>query len=68
MPLWRQSARPAIPNNPRVIVLPGGKKFETYIVTEASKDALITAIIERRAANAQHLAALQKEWAAKIDC
>lgn len=55
----------AIPNNPRVIVLPGGKKFETYIVTEASKDALITAIIERKAANAQHLAALRKEWVAK---
>jgi putative ATP-dependent endonuclease of the OLD family len=55
----------AIPNNPRVIVLPGGKKFETYIVTEASKDALIAAMIERRAVNAQHRAALQKEWAAK---
>ena len=55
----------AIPNNPRVIVLPGGKKFETYIVTEASKDALIAAIVERRAVNPQHLAALQKEWAAK---
>lgn len=56
----------AIPNNPRVIVLPGGKKFETYIVTEASKDALIAAMIERRAVNAQHRAALQKEWAAKL--
>jgi putative ATP-dependent endonuclease of the OLD family len=55
----------AIPNNPRVIVLPGGKNFETYIVTEASKDALIAAMIERRARNAQHRAALQKEWAAK---
>lgn len=55
----------AIPNNPRVIVLLGGKKFETYIVTEASKDALITAIVKRKAVNAQHLAALQKEWAAK---
>jgi putative ATP-dependent endonuclease of OLD family len=54
-----------IPNNPRVIVLPGGKKFETYIVTEASKDALIKTIFERKAANAQHLGALQKEWAAK---
>jgi putative ATP-dependent endonuclease of OLD family len=57
--------QPTIPNNPRVIVLPGGKKFETYIVTEASKDALITAIIQRKATNAQHLAALRKEWAAK---
>ena len=55
----------AIPNNPRVIVLPGGKKFETYIVTEATKDALITAIVKRKAVSAQHLAALQKEWAAK---
>jgi putative ATP-dependent endonuclease of OLD family len=55
----------AIPNNPRVIVLPGGMKFETYIVTEASKDALIAAMIERRAANVQHRASLQQEWAAK---
>ena len=55
----------AIPNNPRVIVLPGGKKFETYIVTEASKDALIAAIVKRKAKNPQHLAALQTEWAAK---
>lgn len=55
----------AIPNNPRVIVLPDGKKFETYIVTEASKDALIAAITERKAVNAQHLAALRKEWAEK---
>ena len=54
-----------IPNNPRVIVLPGGKEFETYIVTEASKDALITAIVERKAKSPQHLAALQTEWAAK---
>jgi putative ATP-dependent endonuclease of OLD family len=56
----------AIPNNPRVVVLPGGKKFETYIVTEATKDALIAAMIERRAVNVQHRAALQKEWAAKL--
>jgi putative ATP-dependent endonuclease of OLD family len=55
----------AIPNNPRVIVLPEGKKFETYIVTEASKDALMAAIVKRKAKNAQHLAALQAEWAAK---
>src|SRR5216684_3158004 len=55
----------AIPNNPRVIVLPGGKKFETYIVTEATKNALITAIVKRKAVTAQHLAALQNEWAAK---
>lgn len=53
----------AIPNNPRVIVLPEGKKFETYIVNEASKDALIAVIIKRQSANAQHLAALQTEWA-----
>lgn len=55
----------AIPDHPRVIVLPDGKDFETYIVTEATKDALINAIIERKAVNPQHLAALQKEWAAK---
>lgn len=55
----------AIPNNPRVVVLPGGKKFETYIVDAATKDTLINVIIERRAASAQHKAALQTEWAAK---
>jgi putative ATP-dependent endonuclease of OLD family len=54
-----------IPNNPRVIVLPAGKKFETYIVTEASKDSLIAAIVKRKAVNAQHSAALQNEWTAK---
>ena len=57
--------RDAIPNNSRVIVLPGGKKFEAYIVTEASKDALITGILERKAVNVQHLAALRKEWTGK---
>src|SRR5262249_46525601 len=55
----------AIPNNPRVVGLPGGNKFETYIVTAATKDALIKVIIERKAANAQHKAALQTQWAAK---
>jgi putative ATP-dependent endonuclease of OLD family len=55
----------AIANNPRVIVLPGGKKFETYIVTESSKDALIAAIVERKTKSPQHLAALQTEWAGK---
>lgn len=55
----------AIPNNPRVVFLPGGNKFEAYITTEATKDALITAALERKAVNAQHLDALRKEWAAK---
>lgn len=55
----------ATPNNPRVIVLPEGKKFETYIVTDASKDALIAAIVKRKSANPQHRAALQTEWAGK---
>jgi putative ATP-dependent endonuclease of the OLD family len=55
----------AIPNNPRIIVLPEGKDFEAYIVTAASKDTLVAAIIKRKAVTAQHQAALQKEWAAK---
>jgi len=54
-----------IPNNTRVVVLPGGKKFETYIVTEAAKDALVAAIVKRKATNAHHLAALHEKWAAK---
>jgi putative ATP-dependent endonuclease of OLD family len=53
-----------IPND-RVIVLPEGKKFETYIVTAAVKDILIADIISRRATNSQHLEALQQEWAKK---
>lgn len=55
----------AIPQNPRVVVLPDGKKFETYIVNAASKDALIKAIVERKAKSPQHLTALQTEWATK---
>jgi putative ATP-dependent endonuclease of OLD family len=55
----------SIPDNSRVLVLPGGKNFEQYIVTPETKDALINIILDRRAANAQHLAALRKEWATK---
>lgn len=55
----------AIPNNPRVIVLPEGKDFEAYIVNEASKDTLVAAIIKRQAVTPQHQAALQKKWAEK---
>jgi hypothetical protein len=54
-----------IPNNPRVIVLPQGKKFEDYIVADATKDTLIAAIVKIKAQNYQHLKALEKEWAAK---
>jgi len=54
-----------IPTNPRVIVLPNGNDFEAYIVTNASKDLLIAAIIEHEAKSLQHAQALSVEWAAR---
>ena len=55
----------SIPSNSRVIVLPDGKNFERYIVTAASKEVLIGAIIEHEAKSPQHKEALIKEWAGK---
>ena len=43
-----------IPNNDRVIVLPEGKDFEAYIVSGATKDLLISTIIEYKAKNPKH--------------
>jgi len=55
----------AIPDNPSVVVLPDGKDFEAYIVTQAVKDLLIRLIISQEAKNSQHATALQREWAQK---
>jgi putative ATP-dependent endonuclease of OLD family len=55
-----------VPTNARVIVLPGGKNFEAYIVSDASKDLLIAAIIEHEAKTPQHRQALKAEWDAKL--
>jgi putative ATP-dependent endonuclease of the OLD family len=57
--------QPAIPNNPRVVVLQGSKDFEAYIVNSASKDKLIAAIVEHEAKSPQHQAALTADWALK---
>ena len=57
--------RNPIPNNSRVIVLPDSKDFEAYIVTDASKDLLIAAIIDHESKAPQHTQALKQEWAAK---
>ena len=62
-----------IPNNPRVVVLQNGKDFETYIVSDASKDLLIADIVKHEAKTQQHKEALQQEWAGKsppdqLDC
>ena len=54
-----------LPHNPRVIVLPEGKDFEAYIVSDVSKDLLITAIIEHEARTPQHAQSLKAEWATK---
>jgi putative ATP-dependent endonuclease of OLD family len=54
-----------IPNNPRVVVLPDGKDFEAYLVNNASREALIAAVIEHEAKSPQHTQALQTKWAAK---
>jgi len=54
-----------IPNNPRVIVTPGGQDFEAYIVNDASKDLLIAAIIEHETKSPQHEQSLKQQWAAK---
>lgn len=59
--------QPAIPNNPRVFVIPGGKDFEAHISTAAFKDSLIGAIIEHEAKNAQHEQALKAGWAKKTE-
>jgi len=56
-----------ISNNPRVIALPAGKDFEAYIVTNATKDALIAAIIQYEGKSPQHIQALTAQWAAKTD-
>jgi putative ATP-dependent endonuclease of the OLD family len=54
-----------IPDNPRVIVLPDGKDFEAYIVTDSSKDFLIDTIVGHQAKNPEHAEALKKKWEAK---
>jgi putative ATP-dependent endonuclease of OLD family len=55
-----------VPNNTRVIVLPGGKNFEAYLVNDASRDLLIGAIVDHEAKGTQHKDALKAEWAAKL--
>ena len=54
-----------IPNNPRVIVMPGGKDFEAYLVNDASKDLLIEAIIKHETKSPQHEQVLKQQWSTK---
>jgi putative ATP-dependent endonuclease of OLD family len=56
-----------VPNNPRVVVLPNGQDFETYLTSNATKQVLITTIIKHEAKAPQHEAALTAEWAGKSD-
>jgi putative ATP-dependent endonuclease of OLD family len=56
-----------IPNNPRVIILPDCKDFEAYLVSDASKDLLIAAIIEHETRTPQRAQELKLEWAAKSE-
>ena len=55
----------AIPNNPRVFVIPDDNDFEAYIVNGASKDLLIAAIIKHEAKTPQHEEALRADWNGK---
>ena len=57
--------RDQIPNNSCVVVLPDGKDFEAYLVNDASRDALIAAVIEHETKSPQHAEALRAEWAAR---
>ena len=54
---------PMIPGNQRVVVLPGGKDFEAYVVSDVSRAVLIEAIIRHEAKGPQHKQALETKWA-----
>jgi len=54
-------------DNPRVVVIPGGKDFETYIVTEMSAQLLIELIVSHSAKSAEHEQAMRDEWIAKAE-
>lgn len=54
-----------IPGNSRVVVIPNGKNFEECIAIESNRSSLIELIINHKAQNAHHEAALQKEWSTK---
>ena len=54
-----------IPNNLRVITLPGGHNFEAYIVSDTTKDLLIEVIVEHEAKTPQHAEALKRDWETK---
>lgn len=52
--------------HPHVVVLPNGNDFEKYLLA-GYKDVVVDMIIDGRATNAQHRAALEKEWKKKTD-
>ncbi|MEL6036157.1 MAG: AAA family ATPase [Methanothrix soehngenii] len=52
-------------NTNRLIKIPDGKNFETYIANGVYKDTLIGMIIEAKAKNKRHEEALKKEWKLK---
>jgi putative ATP-dependent endonuclease of OLD family len=56
---------PEIPNNPRVVVLPGGDNFESYIAKNGEIDLIIADDIQRIAQNDQERQALEAKWAAR---
>lgn len=55
---------PEIPDNPRVVVIPGGDDFEAHLIKVADIDALIADDIARKAQNEHHERALVAKWAA----
>ena len=58
---------PLAVDNLRVVVLPGGADFETYICAEGRDEALISMVVEAHAQNEQHRATLIEQWDAKQD-
>ncbi len=55
---------PEIPDNPRIVVIPGGDDFEAHLIKVADLEALIADDIARKAQNEQHKNALIAKWAA----
>ncbi len=48
--------------NPRVVKLPDGKDFESYICDEGRHESIIEALLIEEASTPQHEASLRKKW------
>ena len=52
-------------DNSNVFIIPHGKDFEEYIVTDDYLDVLVDVIVAEKATNVHHRDALKKEWLSK---